>query len=258
MNCDLMAIGVHPDDLEIGMGGLIIHAARQGAKIVMVDLTLGEMSTNGTPEIRRKESLMAASLMGVKDRLNLGMKDRGLTLDEVAVKTLVKLIRTYKPRQLFYPYIHDRHPDHGKGAALVREAIWSAGLIKFEVDDLKPYRPKEVFMYFINDVSEINTTYDISEVMSIKIEALACHQSQFSKEGKFQTTYLNDGFLDVVQARDRYFGYLAGTKFAECFAALTLPKMSLSLSPQFDDSQTAAADLAIDAPSSFKVQQDKD
>lgn len=226
MSCDLMAIGVHPDDLEIGMGGLIIHAAGQGAEVVLVDLTLGEMASNGTPEIRRKESLMAANLMGVKERVNLEMKDRGLTLDEDAVKKLVTLIRSYRPRKLFYPYIHDRHPDHGKGAALVREAIWSSGLMKYMPDDLKPFRPEEVFMYFINDVSEVNLTYDISAVISQKMEVLKCHHSQFSKEVNSQATYLNDGFLEVVRSRDRYFGYLAGTQFAECFVSLTLPKMS--------------------------------
>jgi len=225
MECDILAFGVHPDDIEIGIGGMLISEAQRGAHIVMVDLTLGEMASNGTPEGRRNESMKAAHVIGVNERLNLEMSDRGIKTDHESVSQIVSLIRRLRPKRLFYPYIHDRHPDHGNGASLIREACWSAGLVKFDCEGLKAYRPEEVFMYYINDVTDVSVTYDISNVYDIKLDALRCHASQFGSDGSENRTYLNSGFLEVIQARDRYFGYLSGTLYAECLTGVNLPRI---------------------------------
>lgn len=225
MECDILAFGVHPDDIEIGIGGLLISEARRGARIVMVDLTLGEMASNGTPEARRNESIASACLMGVAERINLEMKDRCIKNDDDSVFQIVSLIRRLKPKRLFYPYSNDRHPDHGNGALLIREACWSSGLVKFDCEERMPYRPDEVYMYYINDVADVTVTYDISNVYDLKLDALRCHASQFGRNGSENETYLNSGFLDVIKARDRYFGYLAGTLYVECLTSVNLPKI---------------------------------
>lgn len=225
MECDILAFGVHPDDIEIGIGGLLISEARKGARIVMVDLTLGEMASNGTPEGRRNESIEAARFMGATERINLEMKDRGIKTDDDSVFQIVSLIRRLKPKRLFYPYTNDRHPDHGNGALLIREACWSSGLVKFDCEVHVPYRPDEVYMYYINDVADVTVTYDISKVYDLKMNALRCHASQFGRNGSENETYLNSGFLEVIKARDRYFGYLAGTLYVECLTSVNLPKI---------------------------------
>jgi len=225
MECEILAFGVHPDDIEIGIGGLLISEALRGARIVMVDLTLGEMASNGTPEGRRSESIAAASLMGIENRLNMGMYDRGITVDDESVFKIVSVIRRFRPKRLFYPYINDRHPDHGNGAALIREACWTSGLVKYDCEGLMSYRPEQVYMYFINDVADVSVTYDISSVYESKLAALQCHASQFGRVGNENKTYLNSGFLDVIKARDRYFGYLAGTLYVECLSGVNLPRI---------------------------------
>lgn len=225
MECEILAFGVHPDDIEIGIGGLLISEVQKGSRVIMVDLTLGEMASNGTAEGRRNESLAAARLMGIGDRLNLEMNDRGIEINNVSVARIVALIRQFKPNILFYPYINDRHPDHGNGGALIREACWSSGLIKYECDGLAPYRPEFVYMYYINDVKEVTLTYDVSDVYESKMLALQCHTSQFGSDGNENKTYLNSGFLEVIRARDRYYGYLSGATYAECLSGINLPRI---------------------------------
>ena len=225
MSCDILAFGVHPDDIEIGIGGLISSEVMKGARVVMVDLTLGEMSSNGTPEVRRAESLQAALVMGVQERINLEMRDRGITIDSDHIRKITTIIRSYKPARVFYPYKLDRHPDHGLGASLIHEALWSSGLIKYECGGLKPHRPECAYMYFINDVAEVTVTYDISDAFEKKMNALRCHATQFERRGSENATYLNEGFLEVIRARDRYYGFLAGTVYAECLKSINLPRI---------------------------------
>jgi bacillithiol biosynthesis deacetylase BshB1 len=225
VSCDILAFGIHPDDLEVGIGGLLVSEACKGARIVMADLTQGEMGSNGTVEIRRSEALSAARLIGAADRICLDLPDRMIEVSPQTILKVVRIIRTFRPKRLFYPFDKDRHPDHGKGSRLISEAVHSAGLIRYETEGLSHYRPQEAYMYYINDVADVTMTYDVTSFYEAKIEALKCHKSQFEKIGNENRTYLNEGFLEVVRARDRYFGFLAGTQYVECLHSLTLPRI---------------------------------
>lgn len=225
MPCDILAFGIHPDDLEIGIGGILATEAYRGARVVMADLTRGEMGTNGTPEIRRAEALAAARVIGAADRVCLDLPDRGIEITKDTVLKIVRIIRQFRPARIFYPYDKDRHPDHATGSLLIREACHSAGLIRYEVEGLSAFKAEEVFMYYINDVADVTITYDISSMYEAKMEALMCHKSQFEKKEKENSTYLNEGFLEVVRARDRYFGFLAGSRYVECLHSQRLPSV---------------------------------
>src|SRR4051794_2323091 len=146
-----LAFGAHADDVEIGMAGTIAKLTDAGKRIGICDLTDADLSSNGNVDLRKKEALQSAQILGVSYRTSLGIPDRGLYLKEEYINRIVKVIRIYKPQIVFAPYFEDRHPDHGNCARLVEEAVFSAGIRKYETDnnDL-PHRVDKVYFYMIN------------------------------------------------------------------------------------------------------------
>lgn len=211
---DIMAIGIHPDDIEIGIFGTLAKGAALGKKIIMVDLTAGEMGSNGTVEIRREESLNAAKLIQA-ERICLGLPDRDIHCGQDQIKVMVDCIRRYKPEWIIYPYMKDYHPDHEGGSRLVKEAIHSAGLKNYKTETEGVHRPSKTAMYYINDVEAPNLYIDISEVIDLKRKALEAHASQFKRTEDSKDTYLNNGFIEKIIMRDGYFGMICKTSFAE-------------------------------------------
>lgn len=222
MRYDIMAIGIHPDDIEIGIFGTLAKSVALKKKVVLLDLTAGELGSNGTVEIRRQEAEKAAKLIGGK-RICLGLPDRGIRCDQDQVSALVDSIRTYKPEWILYPYHKDYHPDHENGSRLVREAIHSSGLKHYKTQIEGVHRPSRTAMYYINDVETPNLYIDISEVIGLKRKALEAHSSQFFKSENSSDTYLNNGFIDKVMTRDAYFGMLCKTSYAEALFLNTPP-----------------------------------
>lgn len=214
MEMDLMVIGAHPDDIEIGIGGTIAKYSQSKKSVILVDLTSGEMGSNGNSKIRKEEAERASKILGADKRINLAMKDRNILVNSENIKKLVDLIRTYRPKVLFYPYKKDYHPDHEAAYRLVREAIHTSGLSKY-VTCKDKYRPQEVYNYYINDIEEVSRFVDISSVYAIKQKALAAHESQFKKTHETIDTYLNEGFIENVGIRDRYWGMKSGCQYAE-------------------------------------------
>lgn len=214
MSCEIMAIGIHPDDVEIGIFGTLAKSSSLGKKIIIVDLTAGEMGSNGTVEIRKKESQNAAKLIQV-ERICLGLPDRNINGNQDQMSLMVDCIRQYKPEWILYPYHKDYHPDHENGSRLVKEAIHSAGLINYKTSISEVHRPKKTAMYYINDVESPNLFVDISEVIGLKKQALEAHASQFTKSDDSKDTYLNNGFIDKVINRDAYFGMVSKVGYAE-------------------------------------------
>lgn len=217
-----MAIGIHPDDLEIGIFGTLAKSAEIGKTIIMVDLTAGEMGSNGTAKIRNQEAENAAKLINAK-RICLGLPDRNIHCSQDQIKKVVECIRTYKPTWIIFPYPKDYHPDHESGSRLVKEAIHSAGLKQFHSAIEEIHRPEKAAMYYINDVERPNLYIDISSAIELKRQALECHISQFNKTADSSDTYLNNGYIEKIVTRDAYFGMLCKKTYAEALCLLSPP-----------------------------------
>ncbi|WLD91803.1 bacillithiol biosynthesis deacetylase BshB1 [Alkalihalobacillus sp. AL-G] len=215
---DLLAFGAHPDDVEIGMSGTIIQHTKKGYKAGICDLTLAELSSNGSVERRQQEAKEASEQLGLHTRINLELPDRGLQFNEMFISKIVRVIRTYQPKIIFLPYPEDRHPDHGNCTKLVEEAVFSAGIRRFQSEnDLAPHKVDHVYYYFINGYDHPQVAVDITNEMKAKINCLRAYKSQFvSSEGGIETP-LNNGYLEAVEARDTLFGKETGVQYAEGF-----------------------------------------
>ncbi|EIJ83279.1 bacillithiol biosynthesis deacetylase BshB1 [Bacillus methanolicus] len=215
---DILAFGAHADDVEIGMGGTIAKYASKGYKIGICDLTKAELSSNGTVDIRRTEANRAAEILGTSVRETLDIPDRGIFLTESYIKKVANVIRRYRPKIVFAPYFEDRHPDHSNCARLVKEAVFSAGIKKFETqENSEPHRVANVFYYMINGFHVPDFVIDISDFIDKKMAALHAYESQFVKSNESFETPLVNGYIEAVEARERMFGKEAGVAFAEGF-----------------------------------------
>lgn len=216
---DILAFGAHPDDVEIGMAGTIATYTKKGMRIGICDLTEADLSSNGTVETRKMEAEQAATILGVSTRLNLAFRDRGLSFDqEVKMKEIVDVIRTYRPTAVFVPYEVDRHPDHGHCASLVREAVFSAGIRNYHGTlELPSHRVKRFYYYFINGFHTPDFVVDISEQFPTKLESLKAYKSQFVQTEHSIATPLTNGYLETIESRERLYGKMVHVDFAEGF-----------------------------------------
>ncbi|OIJ14787.1 bacillithiol biosynthesis deacetylase BshB1 [Anaerobacillus alkalilacustris] len=215
---DMLAIGAHADDVEIGMGGTIAHYTKKGHRVAICDLTRAELSSNGTVELRTQEAKLASDILGVTNRIQLGMKDRGIGINNEEIRKVVSIIRRYRPRIIFAPYYEDRHPDHGNCARLVKEAIFSAGIQKYQDElNLPSHKVDGFYYYMINGFHKPNFIIDISNEMETKMEALNAYKSQFVKQPGSVETPLTSGYTSAVLARESLFGKEVGVKYGEGF-----------------------------------------
>jgi bacillithiol biosynthesis deacetylase BshB1 len=214
-----LAFGPHPDDVELGMGGTLARQSGLGHATAIIDLTRGEMGSNGTPAERLAEGEAAAHILGCRWRRNLALPDRGLDYrDPGQMRTVVEAIRQVRPAVAFVNWGADRHPDHRAAHQLMQEALFNAGLRRYETGQ-EPYRPAKVLYYFINDEQEPSFYVDITPVYPQKIESLFAHVSQFRPAEGAVATRLNGpaGLPYLIESRDRLFGARAGVSFAEGF-----------------------------------------
>ncbi|MBM7604400.1 bacillithiol biosynthesis deacetylase BshB1 [Metabacillus crassostreae] len=215
---DILAFGAHPDDVEIGMGGTISRFSKKGLKIGICDLTMAELSSNGTVDNRQKEAMQAASILGVLQRVQLSLPDRGLFLSESSIKEVVTIIREYQPKIVFVPYFEDRHPDHGNCARLVEEAVFSAGIRKFHDEgNNSAHRVRNLHYYMINGFHKPDFVVDISKEIKNKIDSLKAYKSQFDMTEGSTKTPLTNGYIDAVESRERLYGKEVGVMYAEGF-----------------------------------------
>ncbi|WP_255450350.1 bacillithiol biosynthesis deacetylase BshB1 [Alteribacillus sp. YIM 98480] len=213
----MLAVGAHPDDIEIGMGGTAASHSNKGDDVYICNLTKGELSSNGTIEERQHEAEKAAGILGIKKRFQLDFSDRSLDRSDSEYSHLITLIRELKPGVIFAPYHEDRHPDHGACCQLVKEAVFDAGIRKFPGSELEPHKTPSLFYYFINGFSVPDFFIDISSTQKVKEDALSSYQSQFVKRAKSVSTPLTDRYIESVKSRDSLFGKEAGVTFAEGF-----------------------------------------
>jgi len=217
-----LAFGAHPDDVEIGMGGTIAKYTKKDYRIGICDLTCAELSSNGTVETRMEEAQRATEILGVVERINLGIPDRGIEKTEHNIKKVVTTIRRFQPKIVFVPYYEDRHPDHGNCAKLVEEAVFSAGIRNYVDDEgLGAHKVQSVYYYIINGFHKPSFLVDISETLEDKIRSLKAYESQFvSTNSSYQTPLVN-GYIETVESRERLFGKEIGVSFAEGFLTKT-------------------------------------
>lgn len=226
MKLDILAIGVHPDDVELGCSGTIINEIKNGKKVGVVDLTQGELGTRGTVDSRYQESANAAMIMGVQVRENLKMRDGFFENDEEHKMKLIAIIRKYRPDIVIGNVLHDRHPDHGRAGQLIAESCFLSGLSKINSLDesgktQERWRPAYVLHYIQDWYHEPDLLIDISDVFEQRMKAIEAYSTQFhtgkkSEEGP-QTYISTPDFLDSVIARARMFGKRIGVKYAEGF-----------------------------------------
>lgn len=215
---EFLAFGAHPDDVEIGMAGVIALYSKLGFRVAICDLTKAELSSNGDVSLRQKEAASAKEILGVKTRIQLDIPDRGIRTSADQIKQVVTVIRKYRPKLVFAPYYEDRHPDHGNCAHLVKEAIFSAGIGKF-ADELlqEPHKVDAIYFYMINDFHKPSFVIDISAEIDTKIKALKAYQSQFTQTENSIETPLTNGYLASVLARESLFGKEVGVEYGEGF-----------------------------------------
>lgn len=225
MKLDLLAFGVHPDDIELSCAGTLLVEKKRGKKVGIADLTRGEMGTRGTAETREQEAQASAKILGVEVRENLDMADAFFRNDEENQMKIIKVLRRYRPAVILCNAPDDRHPDHGRAAKLVADAAFMAGLRKIETfdDDQKQeaWRPSYVFSYIQDYYLTPSFIVDISEMIDKKIEAIKAFKTQFftgnSGNDEPQTYISTPEFLESVINRTQMFGKMIGVKHAEGF-----------------------------------------
>lgn len=223
MKLDVMAIGVHPDDVELSCAGVLITEKRAGKTTGIVDLTRGELGTRGTAQTRSEEATAASAVLGVDVRENLEMADGFFQNDKAHQLQIVQVLRKYQPEIVLCNAPEDRHPDHGRSAKLVEEAAFLSGLVKIETfqDGVlqQPWRPKFVFNYIQDRFLQPDFVIDISDVFETKLESIRAYATQFHNpdvEGP-QTYISTPDFLDSIIYRAKMFGKMIGVKYAEGF-----------------------------------------
>jgi bacillithiol biosynthesis deacetylase BshB1 len=235
MKLDILAIGVHPDDVELGCSGTLINEIKRGKKIGIVDLTQGELGTRGTVETRYQEAANAAILIGASVRENLKMRDGFFKNDEEHQLKLIQVIRKYQPEIVIGNVLNDRHPDHGRAGHLISDACFLSGLVKIETKDekgdLQPrWRPKYFLQYIQDWHYEPDILIDISDVFEQRMKSIEAYTTQFNggvtAEDGPQTYISTPDFLASIIARARMLGKRIGVKYAEGF--LTEKKIGIT------------------------------
>jgi bacillithiol biosynthesis deacetylase BshB1 len=211
---DVVAVGAHPDDVEIGMGATVAKMVRQGLDVLIVDLTDGEPTPRGTHETRMVEAAASAGVLGAR-RLTLDLMNRELFDTVDARRTLAEVLRAEKPRTLFAPYPIDAHPDHIAASAIVEAARFYAKFVKTDMAG-EPHFPAKVYHYWavhLRVLEKPSFILEVAEDLPAKMRALACYESQFSANER------NAGVLKWVEIQAASWGALIGAEAGEPFYA---------------------------------------
>jgi bacillithiol biosynthesis deacetylase BshB1 len=205
-----LIIGPHPDDQELGMGGTIARLVEQGHRVHLIDMTSGEPTPLGSPEIRQRESAAAAKILGV-ERTQLGLVNRQVVHDIPSRHKLAAAIRVHRPDALFLPYPVDAHPDHVAVTRIGEDARFDAKLTKTDIPG-EPWHPKRIIYYFCTHLRiSFQPTFclDITAQIDKKMSAIMTYESQF---------VLNRSPVpEMVKTIAGYFGSRIGVPYAEPF-----------------------------------------
>lgn len=235
MKLDILAFAAHPDDVELSAAGTLLKAKEEGKKTGIVDLTRGELGSRGSAELRDKEAALASERLGLSVRRNLALADGFFENNQTNKLAIIKMIRAHKPEIVLANAPSDRHPDHGKGSQLVREAAFLAGLVKiettFEGKPQEAWRPRELYFYIQDRYLKPDFVVDISEHFQQKIKVIQSYSSQFFNpdEKGTNTPISGEDFMKFLEGRARQLGREAGVEMGEGFISeRTLGIKSLS------------------------------
>jgi len=232
MKLHILAISAHPDDIELSCAGTLIKHAQAGQSVGILDLTEGELGTRGNAAIRYMEAQAAAVVMGIKVRENAQMADGFFKNDEAHQHRLAAYIRHYQPDIVVANALADRHPDHGRAGRLIADACFLAGLLKIETEwdgaPQAPWRPKRVYHYIQDRITEPAFIVDISSTFDKKMDAIRCYKSQFHdpNSGEPVTYIATEHFLNSILYKDAVMGKRIGVKYGEGFTAENIPGIS--------------------------------
>jgi N-acetylglucosamine malate deacetylase 1 len=214
---DLLAFGAHPDDVEAGVGGILAVHAKKGYACGIIDLTAGEMASNGTVSQRGEEGREAAKVLECAVRECLNLPDAALVPEQEAAYRVVAALRRLRPKVVFAPYYQgDRHPDHNAAGELLRRAVYLSGLRRLPVEG-EPFRPRQLYFFLLSVNLMPDAIVDISAVYTRKEQALDAHRTQFGQDCSAQAATLvnNPAYRRYIRSRDAYFGSLTGVEYGE-------------------------------------------
>ncbi len=221
MSLDVLAIGSHPDDVEIACGGTLALLARRGRSVGILHLTCGEAGTRGTVEERRREAEAAAAALGATELGILDLGDGGLRTGREEEEQLIERLRHWRPALVIGPAPRDRHPDHGRAHRLVADACFYAGLARRGSGT--PHRPAAIFHYMQHDPFEPSFIVDVTSAWAAKLEALAAYESQLHQPGAERpeppTKVASPEYRAAIEGRARHFGLLINAAYGEPFGS---------------------------------------
>lgn len=224
MKLDILAFGAHPDDVELSCSGTLYNAIQEGKRVGIIDITRGELGTRGSAELREKEASEAAKILGIDFRENMDLPDGFIFNNKENQLKIIQKIRLYMPEIVFCNAVQDRHTDHGKASALVRDACFLSGLKKIETIDnfgktQNSWRPKAVYSYIQWNNLKPDFVVDISSFIDIKMASVAAYKSQFydPNSSEPETPISSQNFLDSIRYRAADLGRLVNVAYAEGF-----------------------------------------
>jgi bacillithiol biosynthesis deacetylase BshB1 len=227
---DFMAVAAHPDDAELFAGGTFLKLRSMGRTGVLVDVSDGGAGTRGSAAIRAKEAAAAAKALGM-ERVCLGESDGRVRNTLEAQRKLVEAIRRFRPKVVFTHHPAEEHPDHGATAALVREAVFRAGLSKLSFEENgapvagEAFRPGRIY-YAVTSATSVAPTFcvDVTEHWEKKLRVIRCYESQFFVPGaakaskhKGKTDLATPAFMESLEIRGRFYGARIRRRYAEAF-----------------------------------------
>lgn len=226
MKVDILAIGVHPDDIELACSGTLLKHLAMGKTVGLLDLTSGELGTRGSGPLRIKEAAASAKMMGASFRKNLLMADGFFQYSKENILKIIPTIRECQPEIILANALSDRHPDHGRAAKLVADACFYSGLMRIETKDSdgnnqERWRPKALYHYIQDRALTPDLVVDIKDHIERKFELILAFKSQFfmanEEDKELSTPISGQDFLDYIRAEARVFGRPAGLEYAEGF-----------------------------------------
>ncbi len=222
---DILAIGAHPDDIELSCSGTLLKHKALGYSIGLIDLTMGQLGSRGTSELRLEEAKMASKILGATFRHNLRWEDGFFEGTQDHLIDLIKEIRNARPKIILANAIQDRHPDHGRASTIIDRAAFLSGLVKIETSyrgmHQQPHRPSLVLHYIQDRFVQPDLVFDITKNFEEKMSAISCYASQFysSRNKGPDTPISTKDFWDYIEAKDRYYGRMIHCKYGEGFTS---------------------------------------
>lgn len=228
MKIDILAVGVHPDDVELSCSGTLLSHIAQGKTVGLLDLSRGELGTRGNADIRTQEANEAARLMGARFRKNLDMADGFFQHSKENIIKIVEVIREHQPEIVLANAVSDRHPDHGRAAKLAADACFFSGLVKIPTKNAEGkthdrWRPKAVYHYIQDHNLKADFVVDIGPFIDKKMEVIKAFRSQFhlpeakEYENELSSPISGEDFMEFLRAKARTYGRPAGFEFGEGF-----------------------------------------